>query len=153
MNAAHLHLILNHVPVVLAAFTPLFLAWVLVRGSNESRRLGMGVAVLLGLTALPAFISGEPAGEIAEDVPGISAGLIEPHEEAAEAALIGVIVLGAVALAGLLYFRRAAMVPSALIAVLLVGSVVCAGLMTWTANLGGKIHHSEITADSAGGHH
>lgn len=145
-NAAHFHLIFNHVPVVLAVLVPLFLAWTLVRRGIESRRLAMGVTVLLGLTALPAFFSGEPAEGIVEHVPGISEGLIEPHEEAAKAAFIAVLVLGAAALAGLWYFRRSSVVPSSMVTALLLGSVVCASLMAWTANLGGKIHHSEITA-------
>ena len=154
MNGAHMHLVVNHVPVVLAVLAPLFLAWSLIRGGSQVRRLAMALTVMVGLAAVPAYLSGEPAEEIVEGLPGISEALIEPHEEAATTALVAAIVLGSAALIALIYFRKATTVSAGVISGLLVASLICAGLMGWTANLGGQIHHTEIgTVHVAHGEH
>lgn len=144
MNGAHVHLMLNHIPVVLGMLVPLLLGWSLVQGGVETRRLALGLACLLGLAAIPTYLSGEPAEEIVEHVTGVSENLIEPHEEFAEIALIASVALGAAASILLIYFRRSTSIPSSAVWALLAASVVCAGLLAWTANLGGRIHHQEI---------
>ena len=58
MTLSHLHLVLNHVPVIgsVIAFGLLLLA--LVRRSADLRRAGLEVFVLVGLLSLPAYLSG-----------------------------------------------------------------------------------------------
>jgi hypothetical protein len=70
--------------------------------------------------------------------------LIGQHEEAAQGAFIALCILGGVALAGMVWFRRGKPMPSWFGAVVLAGSLIVGGWMAWTANLGGQIRHSEI---------
>lgn len=52
LSAAHLHLVLNHIPVQgTMLFAPLILLWGLVRHSRDVTQIGLGLTVLLAVTA------------------------------------------------------------------------------------------------------
>jgi len=143
MSVLHLHLILNHVPVIGTAFVLLLLGVAVLRRNDGMAKLGL--IVMIGLAAITAvvFLTGEPAEEAVEHIAGVSEATIHPHEEAAEASLIATSVAGALALVALAVFRRRALprwvTASALAAVLVVSS-----MLGWTANLGGRIRHTEL---------
>jgi len=61
MNWAHIHLSLNHLPVVGIIFGVLLLLLALLRKSEELKRVSLGVFVLTALIALPVYFTGEPA--------------------------------------------------------------------------------------------
>jgi hypothetical protein len=102
MNPAHLNLILNHIPVLGTAFGMALIAWALFRKSEELKRVSLGVFVVIALLAVPAYLTGEPAEEVVEHLPGVDKPAIEEHEEAATFAFAGVLVPGAGALGGLI---------------------------------------------------
>jgi uncharacterized membrane protein len=144
MNAAHAHLLLNHLPVLGTAFGVLLMLLAFVRKSDELKRVGLGVFVAAALSAAPAYFTGESAEDSVEERPGISKAMIHEHENTAEGAAVALAVLGAVSLAGLVRFRRAACVPNWLSVSSLALAIVVAVLMARTAGLGGRIQHPEI---------
>jgi uncharacterized membrane protein len=145
MNAAQIHLALNHLPIGLVIIgVPLLLAAVL-RKSNELKGTASIVLMLSALSTIPVFLSGEPAEKIVEHRAGISERVIHDHEEAAELSLIFVEILGAVVLAAWLFDRFKAPTPSPVWFGILVLGVINLGLFVRTAHLGGLIHHDEIT--------
>lgn len=147
MNWAHIHLLSNHIPVLGTAFGVALFGYAVLRRDEGLKRIGLGVFVIVALLALPVFFTGEPAEGVVENAPGIAEPLIEAHESAALIALIGAELLGAVALAGLFATRRGrGPLPAALTRATVLVSLIAAGLMARTANLGGKIHHTEIRA-------
>ena len=148
MNWAHLHLMLNHLPVLGTIFGLLLLTWAVVRRDETLQRAALATFVLTALAAIPVFLTGEPAEEIVEDLAGTAKTAIESHEEAAVIALIAIEALGAMALAVLLFFRRR-VVPRALAGAALVFALATAGWMAQTANLGGRIRHAELGATTA----
>lgn len=104
-----------------------------------------------GLFGGLAWMTGNAAHDVIHGlVPGISHEAIEAHEDAATVALIAAGLLGAFSLWGLLGFRGRKRLPSWFIAIALAGSLVVSGLMARTANLGGKIRHTEILAGEQG---
>lgn len=149
MNPAHLHLVLNHVPVLGTVFGLGILAFGFWKRNESIKRLALGILVLNGLLAIPAYLTGEPAESAIRGVPGVASPLIEPHEEAAGIALAGALGLGALALGGLVFFRGGRPLPNWLGVTALIGALVVSGLMGYTANLGGKIHHPEIRGGAA----
>jgi uncharacterized membrane protein len=149
MNANHLHLMLNHLPVLGTAFGLGLLLFGLVRKSSELKKTALGVFVIVALAAVPVYLTGEPAEDGVESLPGVSKPVIKQHEEAAGAAFTGVVVLGVAALGGLILFRRGRALPVWFSVSLLVASLIVTGLMAWTANLGGQIRHSEIRAGNS----
>jgi len=146
MNWAHVHLMLSHLPVVGTIFGVLLLLLALLRKSEELKRVSLGIFVLTALLALPVYFTGEPAEEMVEHLPGVTEPLIERHENAALFALLMAGSAGAVALAGLILFRRAEKLPGWIVAATVVLSLATGGLMGWTANLGGQVRHTEIRA-------
>ena len=143
MSGAHLHLILNHIPVLGAVFGLLLLAYGVVRRNDGVVRASFWTLAIVGMAGLAAYLTGEPAEEIVEELPGISEAILERHEEAALLATIGGGIVGLAALAGLLLHRTRS-VGNAFSAVMLVLTLGLFGAMAWTANLGGQIHHAEI---------
>ncbi|OGR85693.1 MAG: hypothetical protein A2901_05715 [Elusimicrobia bacterium RIFCSPLOWO2_01_FULL_54_10] len=144
MNAAHLHLAINHFPVVGFIIASPLLAWAVFRKSDVLAKTAFGLIIIIGLSAAAAFFTGEPAEELVEGMPGISESLIEEHEEAAEFALIVSLIAGAVCLVSLIVFRGGRPLPLWLLMGVLTLSLAAAGAMGRTANLGGMIHHEEI---------
>ena len=145
MNPVHWHLLLNHLPVIGTLLGVLLLAWGTVRKSEELKQASLGIFVFAAVIAIPTFLTGEPAEEVAAQLPGVTEALIERHEDIARIALILTGLTGALALAGLFLRRRAPW----LVAMALVFGVVAAGAMGYTANLGGQVRHTEIRSGAA----
>jgi hypothetical protein len=143
MNAAHLHLLLNHVPVFGVFFALVLLGLARVRRSEELARIGLGTLVISGLAAAAAMATGEPAEHAVENLAGISKRGIEAHEEASELAAIATYVGAVIALAALALRRRIAFANN-LRLLALFAALAAFGLMARAANLGGQIRHSEI---------
>jgi hypothetical protein len=145
MSPVHLHLLLNHVPVIGTIVAIGLLAYAVVRRSPELVRVSLGMFVLLALAGAVVYLTGEPAEELVEGLPGVSEAILERHEEAALVATTLLGLVGAVSLGGLLAFReRAAGIPRGFAAATLLLALVPAGAMGYTANLGGQIRHTEI---------
>ncbi|HZS16348.1 MAG TPA: hypothetical protein VFA51_00285, partial [Candidatus Udaeobacter sp.] len=83
-----------------------------------------------------------------EHLPGVSKSAIETHEDVAKVAFAVILSLGAIALAGLAFFRRRPM-PKWFALSALALAIATSGLLVWTANLGGKVRHNEIGASAS----
>jgi hypothetical protein len=152
MNAAHLHLVINHLPIAGAFLSVPLVAIALWR--RNDRGLIIAAALVLTLAAagsLAALETGGHAEEVVQHLPGTANDLIEVHEERAEAAawLSLATAVGSLALLGLA-LRRDQAVPSSMIAALLAATVATSGAMAWTGKAGGVIRHPEIRGDGGG---
>ena len=143
MSPVHLHLLLNHVPVIGLIIVIFVLAAGFARRNDGIAKLGLVMLVGAALVTIAVYLTGEPAEEAIENLAGVSETLIHSHEEAAEAAFIATSIAGAAALALLLAYRRRQLARWALGASLAL-TLVVSGRMAWTANLGGQIRHTEI---------
>ena len=149
INAAHWHLVLNHLPVVGSVAALLLIGWAFIKNTDESKRIALTALVLVALVVIPAFLTGEPSERHVKGLRDISSRWMSNHEAAAEAALWMAVSVGLLALGALTGFRKARSIPRWAIGVLLVLNLVVCGLMTRTANYGGKIHHPEIRTYTA----
>ncbi|GIX06096.1 MAG: hypothetical protein KatS3mg115_0499 [Candidatus Poribacteria bacterium] len=144
LNAAHVHLLVNHFPILGAMFG--FGLWVIALWWRNLavRQIALGVFVLTALAAIVAYFSGEAAHEVVHGIPGVPAEPIELHEEAAGyTTIVAVIlgILGALGLADSLTVKRVR--PAIWWANGVVGLIVVL-MMIWTGNRGGQIRHEEI---------
>jgi hypothetical protein len=150
LSAAHLHLVLNHIPVLgTMFFAPLLLLWGLLRQSRDVTQIGLLLTVLLAVTAIPIYLTGEPAEEQLENQPWFDKQRVEAHEERAEAGLIAVLVTGVAALGGLWLARGGRAQRRGIIILVLIGLVVSALLFALAALDGGQIRHDEIRPTAA----
>lgn len=144
INGAHIHLMVNHFPVVGMLLILLLFLYGLARGSEEIQKAGLGAFVLLALMTVPVYLSGEFAEKAVKDLPGVTEAFIGRHEEMAGLSLVLIEALGIACGAGLIFFRRSAAIPKWFIALVLVLSFSASAIVGFTANLGGQIRHTEI---------
>jgi len=145
MNYPHLHLMINHVPVLGSILALLLLTWALVTRRRDFIRLSLFVTLLAGLSVYPAFFTGDEADEQLEDVQGFDHDVVEEHEEAADWALWILLGTGAVAALGLWASRKDREVPRWAGTAVIVGLLFSASAIARTAWLGGEIRHPETT--------
>jgi len=149
MNGAQVHLLLNHLPVLGALFTFLLLLWGVVRRNETIQKTAFAAMVIVGLSAIPVYLSGEPAEEVIEDMPGVEEAYIEEHETMGKFALWAGIALGVAAIAGIgVVAVRPASITSAAVVLLVLNALVF-GVMAYTAHTGGQIRHPEIRQQQA----
>jgi hypothetical protein len=148
MSAAHLHLALNHIPVLGTLFGTVLLTCGLWRGHETVQNLSLGLLVVVGAVAVAVYWTGEPAEEIVEGVAGVSHDAIEAHERWGGYAVLASIGTGLASLGTLLYGRSRRTLASWTAPLVLVLSLFTTGVMAYTANLGGKIHHPELRANT-----
>lgn len=144
MSSAHIHLLLNHIPLMGAAIGFLLLAGGMLKKSADLKKISLWIFVVAALITIPVYLTGEPAEGIVEHLPGVSEPIIEQHESAALLSLVSFEVLGVVSLAALFLSRRAGEVTKASAVSVLVLAVIALGLMARAANLGGQVRHTEI---------
>src|SRR5438552_2229633 len=98
MNLAHLHLLLNHFPIIGTLIGLGLFAASFVGKNDDLKRASLMVLAVVALLALPAFFSGVGAQAAIRKVPGVSAALIDRHEGAAMLALLFMEITVALAL-------------------------------------------------------
>jgi hypothetical protein len=147
MDLAHLHLLLNHFPVIGTIIGGGLFVLSLLMKSDDLKRASLAVLLGISLLTIPTYISGNGAQDAIKALPGTSKSLIETHEGAAFVALGFMEFMGAFAWLGLWQFRRLGRVPNWNLGVILVLTVLSLGLMTRASNLGGDIRHVEIRTE------
>lgn len=150
MNAARFHLVINHLPIVGVALAAVLLILALLqRAERGALRAAVLVLAISAAGAVAAYVSGEPAEEIAERLPGTSEQALEVHEDRAGVAT-GLAVLTALAgVAALALVERRRIAPGVPVAVALAGATLTSGAMIWTGASGGEIRHPEARAGVA----
>ena len=147
MNWTHVHLALNHVPVLGSIFVALLLIAGFVKKSEELKRMSLWWFVVLTLLAIPIKFTGDFAFEANEQADWMETPMATAHEQSADQATTGVFLLGIAAGDGLFLGRKGRAMPKWVYPVALALALVTFGLMARAANLGGQIRHTEIRAD------
>jgi hypothetical protein len=149
LNAAHLHIAINHLPVVgfMAALVLSICALF-----TRDRMLDMTAwmfTVGCSLTAVVSYLTGGPAEEMLSGTPDISNAYLSAHERWGEWTYYAAMAIGALSLLGwFLAKRKEDSDRKALI--LLILMLFAANFMgALTASLGGDIRHPEIHGDKA----
>lgn len=143
MTGAHLHLLVNHLPIFSVLFGLVLLLASLIWAPDVLRRTAFAVFIVTAIAAAVADLSGEPAEDAIRGFPGVRREVIHEHEEMGEKAYIAAGILGVLSLAALVRWRRSP-VPRGAAYGVLVGAVVVGGMMAYTGLLGGRVRHTEV---------
>jgi len=84
MNAAHVHLMLNHFSIIGSIFGLVLLAVAMVRNSRELTTVSFACLASVAIISIPVYFTGPPAEEAIKHLVGISEEVVERHEEAAQ---------------------------------------------------------------------
>jgi hypothetical protein len=145
MNWAHIHLIVNEIPVLGALFAAALLSVALFAPARDawtrSGLLVLGLAVL-GLAA--AFLTGIPAVEVINGAPRTSGkALSQHHVRGLVATTFGALSV-IIAVASFLRARKNGSYSRASVLMLLVTALGTAASLIWTGQAGGRINHPEL---------
>lgn len=143
---AHLHLLLNHLPIIIVGLGLVLLILATWRGDDHLARVAFAFFATAAASALPVYLTGEGAEEAVDKLPGVSEALIEQHQEIALIAALVAGALGVFSLWSLWRYRRPAGLPPAIMRVAIAGALAATALMTYTGFIGGQIRHTEIRA-------
>jgi uncharacterized membrane protein len=144
MNDAHLHMVVNHFPIIGTIFGFGILIAGLVLKNRTLLNTSYAIFIVSAIFGAISMGTGEGAEELVEDMPNIGKQIIHEHEELAEKLAVVLYVLGALSLGGLyLNFKNNA--KAKLLSFLILGiSVFGLFLVQKVGTSGGEIRHTEI---------
>ena len=146
MNYAHLHLLLNHFPIIGTIIGLSLLLLSFGGDSSDLRRSGLIIFAATALLAIPAFLSGFGARIMLSQDPSVPNALLERHEAAAMLSLWFMETTGALALVALWRSHGTSRPARWRVSVVLLFAFLTVGLMTRTGDTGGDIRHPEVRA-------
>jgi uncharacterized membrane protein len=144
MNAAHIHLMINHFPIILPFIAIITRIIAHVIKSDSMRRYALGILIVGAITSFIAMQSGERAEEIVEDLPGISETYIHNHEESAEIFSVITYIAGGIACIALWADIKRKSYAQVIVEIAIVLSAVSLFYAQKTGTSGGEIRHEEI---------
>lgn len=148
MNGAHLHLIVNHLPIVGIIIGLLVMIAGLILKKDQIKQTALGINIFSALTSLFAFFTGEEAEEVVEHLQGVSETLIHIHEEYAELFFTLSLILGAISIVTMYLSIKANKYAKYGFLVVLGLSLVLVFIGKQVGTSGGEIRHTEIRAEN-----
>ena len=149
LNAAHLHLVLNHVPTLGMAVGLALLVLALIRRQETLVHVGLEVLFVIALVTMPVYVTGAAAYAHLRSGADFSDIAARMHQDAALAGFAVTEFAGFVAWVALWQSRRIGHAARGLVAAATVLSLIALAIMGRAATLGGEIHHPEIRAAEA----
>lgn len=147
MNKAHIHLMVNHLPVILPIAAWIVMLAGFIIKSAVVKRAAYLLFFIGAITTLSAMGSGDGAEDVVEKLNGVSEKLIEEHEESAELFSIFNYVLGLISLVGIWASLKEKFFSQWISIAVLIFTVVVIYLGKETGTTGGEIRHQEIRKD------
>jgi len=84
MNNTYIHLLLNHFPIVGTLVGSGIFFWGIIKRQAQTQSIAAGILLVMAIIAIPVYLTGEPAEETVENLPGVSESMMELHEEGKE---------------------------------------------------------------------
>jgi len=144
LSLAHIHIMINHIPVMGTIFLVILMVVGLIRKSNEILRVGFFFTVALALATVPVYLTGDPAKDQIRHETWFERDRVNAHDEMATKGFIAVLVTGAIAIAAIWMARKGGPVRLGMAVLVLFGLLVSSGLFGLAALKGGEIRHDEI---------
>lgn len=151
MNDAHLHMVVNHFPIIGTIFGLGILIAGLLFKNNATKTVAYALFIVAAVFAFFSMSTGEGAEEIAEKLPGVTDQIIHEHEELAEKFAIVMYVLGFASLIGLYMNVKNHAKANLITYVVLVIAAVGVFLAQQVGTSGGEVRHTEIRANATTG--
>ena len=143
MTGAHLHLLVNHAPILGSLFALLLLLASFRWAPEVLTRTALVVLIASAVASAAANYSGEPAEDELRGMPGVKRELIHDHEEMGEWGFRAAVIIGLAAIAALARYRRS-MLPNGARTGFTLATAVLFGLMGYVGLLGGRVRHTEV---------
>lgn len=144
MNDAHLHLVVNHFPII----GPIFGLGILIAGmifrNSSLKNTAYILFIISAIFAAMSMATGEGAEEITEKLPEVTKQVIHEHEEMAEKLAIILYILGVLSIEGI-YLNLKKHSNAKIISFIALAIAVLSILVAIeTGTSGGEVRHTEI---------
>ena len=149
MNNAHLHLVVNHLPIIFPIVGVIILLIGIFSNSEVSKRNAYIVFILGALASIAAMATGENAEDAVENIQGASENLIHQHEEAAEIFAGLSYFLGGISLLALLSSSRDFALNKIIAFIVLIIAAASLYFAQEAGRTGGEIRHTEIRSGAS----
>jgi uncharacterized membrane protein len=149
MNDAHLHLIVNHFPIIGSIFGLGILITGMILKNNSVKNTAYVLFIVAAIFAAFSVGTGDGAEELVEDMPNIGKKIIHEHEEIAEKLALVLYLLAAISLTGLIMNIKNYSKAKLITYVAIVVATVAVVLSTLVGTSGGEIRHTEIRDDAS----
>ena len=144
MTGSHLHLLVNHFPIVGNILSIVLLAWALFRNKRELILLALASSIVVAIFGYVTDFTGDKAKDQVWDMTGFSKMAIHDHIQAADLSLNFLYATAAIAAIAYFLYWRKKKAAKFVIYFTLILSLVSAYFLYRTGNLGGLIRHPEI---------
>jgi len=144
MNGAYPHLLVNHLPILGTMFGILILGAGMFLKNNTVKQTGLATLVFAALTSALALLTGDPAGEVVNALPGTSESIVDYHENMAYMSLWFLIPSGVISAMAFYSIWKKEKAARNMVIAAMVLSVITAGMMAFVGKTGGQIRHSEL---------
>jgi hypothetical protein len=151
ITPAHLHVLLNHIPIVGLPVVLLFLLWGVARHEDAVVRAALIGTVLLAAGTWLVDYTGDGAKDDIRHLAWFNKDVVKSHEDAGDQSEIAAIATGVVALATLVLARGGRGFRRSLVWAVVLLLVVSSGLAARAGWRGGKIRHDEFGLTPAPG--
>jgi len=148
MNDAHLHLLVNHFPIIGTIFGLGILIAGIIFKNNAVKNTAFVVLMVSAIFGFASMSTGEGAEELVEDMPTVGKKIIHNHEELAEKFILVLYITGAFALLSLIATVKKHSKAQLFTWITLLLSIVSVVLVKEVGTSGGEIRHTEIRANA-----
>lgn len=144
MNEAHLHMLVNHFPIIGTILALGILIVGLILKNHSVRNTSYVLFIVAAIFGALSMGTGEGAEELVKDMPNVGWEIIHEHEEIAEKLALLLYVLGLLSIIAL-YLNFKKNTKEKLVSLCIVGiGVVSLFLVQKVGTSGGEIRHTEI---------
>lgn len=148
MNDAHLHLLVNHFPIIGTIFGLGILITGMLLKNNSVKNTAYILFIVAAIFSAFSMGTGEGAEELVEDLPNIGKQIIHEHEEIAEKFAIIMYATGLFGLLSLYTSIKNHKLAKTISFITLVLALMAAIFAKSVGTTGGEIRHTEIRSNS-----
>ena len=148
MNEAHLHLLVNHFPIIGTIFGLGILITGMLLKNNSVKNTAYILFIIAAVFSAFSMGTGEGAEELVEDLPNIGKQIIHEHEEIAEKFAIIMYATGLLGLLSLYTSIKNHKLAKTISFITLILALFAAFFAKSVGTTGGEIRHTEIRANS-----
>ena len=149
MNDAHLHMVVNHFPIIGTFFGIGILIAGMFLKNDSVKNTAYILFVIASIFGALSMATGEGAEEIVEDFPNIGKAIIHEHEEFAEKFILVLYATGVFALISLGTAVKKFRMAKIFSFITLILALISGVLSIKVGTSGGEIRHTEIRENSA----
>jgi hypothetical protein len=144
MNWTTLHAAMNELPFFLAGLGSVLLLFSIVAGGTNVRRAALIILVAAALVAAATYLTGRSAEKWIRGAPGVTDENIRQHHDASQTSFAVTLLLGFVAIDGLVMLKRAVPWSKMFMVLALLTAVGATAASAWAVVAGSALHETTL---------